>query len=222
MWGVMPTTLECLDGKVISKEKAELQMPIGDAMFKYMTVKGGDELVGVGSFYHRTDNSQYNGVNTTNYAPAYSFSTGAAHLTVDEETGVLDIDEFVFAHDCGRALNRRAVEGQLEGSIGMGLGYAVYEHAVTKEGKILNPNFRDYRLPTALDMPKMRTFYDFTPDAEGPLGAKEAGEGSAAPVAPAIANAVNMATGVYFTELPLDPEHIWRALHGMKDDRNAK
>ncbi len=222
MWGVMPETLECLEGKVISKEKAELQMPIGDAMFRYMTVKGGDELVGIGSYYHRTDNSQYNGVNTTNYAPAYSFSTGAAHLTVDEETGVLDIDEFVFAHDCGRALNRRAVEGQLEGSIGMGLGYAVYEHNITKEGKVLNPNFRDYRLPTALDMPKMRTFYDFTPDAEGPLGAKEAGEGSAAPVAPAIANAVNMATGIYFTELPLDPEHIWRALHGMKDDRNSK
>lgn len=87
---------------------------------------------------------------------------------MDEETGVLDIDEFVFAHDCGRALNKRAVEGQLEGSIGMGLGYAVYEHNVTKEGKILNPNFRDYRLPTALDMPKMRTFYDFAPDEEGP------------------------------------------------------
>lgn len=78
MWGVMPETLECLDGKVISKEKAEYQMSIGDAMFKYMTVKGGDELIGVGSYYHRTDNSQYNGNNTTNYAPAYSFSTGAA------------------------------------------------------------------------------------------------------------------------------------------------
>ena len=57
---------------------------------------------------------------------------------------------------------------------------------------------------------------------EALMGAKEAGEGPAAPVAPAIANAVNMATGVYFTELPLDPEHIWRALHGMKDDRNSK
>lgn len=222
MWGVMPHTLECLEGKVISKENAELQMTFKDAMFKYMSIKGGDELVGVGSYYHRTDNSQYNGVNTTNYAPSYSFSTGAAHLKVDEETGVLDIDEFVFAHDCGRALNRRAVEGQLEGSIGMGLGYAVYEHTVTKEGKVLNPNFRDYRLPTALDMPKMRTFYDFTPDEEGPFGAKEAGEGSAAPVAPAIANAVNMATGINITELPLDPEHIWRALRGMKDDRNTK
>ena len=65
----------------------------------------------------------------------------------------------------------------------------------------------------------MRTFYDFTPDEEGPLGAKEAGEGSAAPVAPAIANAVNMATGIYLTELPLDPEHLWRAMHGLKDYR---
>ncbi len=222
MWGVMPQTLECLEGKVISKENADLQMPFKDAMFKYMTIKGGDELTGIGSYYHRTDNSQYNGVNTTNYAPAYSFSTGATHLTVDEETGVLDIDEFVFAHDCGRPLNDRAVETQLEGSIAMGLGYAVYEHNVTEKGKILNPNFRDYRLPTALDMPTMKTYYHFAADDEGPLGAKEAGEGSAAPVAPAIANAVNMATGIHITSLPLDPEHIWRALNGMMDDRNSK
>ena len=225
MWGVMPHTLECLEGKVISKQRAELQMPFADAVFKCMEINGGDEVTGVGSYSHEGTTAQYNSTaddSKENFAPSYSFSAAAAHVNVDKETGVIDIDDFVFAHDCGRALNRRAVEGQLEGSIGMGVGYACFEHSITKEGRILNPNFRDYRFPTALDMPKMRTFYDFTPDEEGPFGAKECGEGSAAPVAPAIANAINAATGLHITELPLDPEHIWRQLNGMKDDRNSK
>lgn len=224
-WGVQPETLECLENKVISKENAELQMPFQQAVFQYMEVKGGDELTGVGSYSHKSNTAQYNSTgddNKENFAPSYSFSAAAAHVTVDKETGLVDIDDFVFAHDCGRALNRRAVEGQLEGSVGMGVGYACFEHNITDHGRIINPNFRDYRFPTALDMPKMRTFYDFTPDEEGPFGAKECGEGSSAPVAPALANAINAATGLHITDLPLDPEHIWRALNGMKDDRNSK
>lgn len=225
MWGVMPHTLECLEGKVISKQRADLQMPFRDAVFKWMAINGGDELTGVGSYSHEGTTAQYNSTaddSKENFAPAYSFSASAAHVTVDKETGCIDIDDFVFAHDCGRALNRRAVEGQLEGSIGMGVGYTCFEHNITKDGKILNPNFRDYRFPTALDMPKMRTYYDFPADEEGPFGAKECGEGSAAPVAPAIANAIHSATGIKITKLPLDPEHIWRMLNGMEDDRHSK
>lgn len=85
-----------------------------------MAMNGGDELTGVGSYSHEGTTAQYNSTgddSKENFAPAYSFSAGAAHVKVDLETGVVDIDDFVFAHDCGRALNRRAVEGQLEGSI---------------------------------------------------------------------------------------------------------
>ena len=224
-WDVMPETLECLEGRVISKQRADLQMPFQEAAFKTMAYNGGDEITGVGSYSHEGTTAQYNSTaddSKENFAPSYSFSAAAAHVFVDKETGVIDIDDFVFAHDCGRALNRRAVEGQLEGSIGMGVGYTCFEHTITKEGKVLNPGFRDYRFPTALDMPKMRTFYDFTPDKEGPFGAKECGEGSSAPVAPALANAIHSATGLHITQLPLDPEHIWRMLNGMTDDRNSK
>lgn len=224
-WGVMPTTLECLEGKVISKEDASLQMPFEQAVFKWMEFNGGDELTGVGSFSHRSNTAQYNSTgddNKENFAPAYSFSASAAHVLVDKETGCITIDDFVFAHDCGRALNRRAVEGQLEGSIGMGVGYTCFEHTITQDGKVLNPNFRDYHFPTALDMPQMRTFYDFEPDQEGPFGAKECGEGSSAPVAPAIANAIHCATGIHITKLPLDPESVWRQLNGMPPYRNSK
>lgn len=138
MWGVMPHTLECLEGKVISKQRADLQMPFRDAVFKWMAINGGDELTGVGSYSHEGTTAQYNSTaddSKENFAPAYSFSASAAHVTVDKETGCIDIDDFVFAHDCGRALNRRAVEGQLEGSIGMGVGYTCFEHNITKDGK---------------------------------------------------------------------------------------
>ncbi|MFR2694638.1 MAG: molybdopterin cofactor-binding domain-containing protein [Enterocloster bolteae] len=88
----------------------------------------------------------------------------------------------------------------------MGLGYAVYEHNVTREGKILNPNFRDYRLPTALDMPKMRNSSTTLHRTRKDLWAqRKQARAPAAPVAPAIANAVNMATGVYFTRAASGP-----------------
>ncbi len=143
-----------------------------------MAYNGGDEITGVGSYSHEGTTAQYNSTADDSkeiFTPSYSFSAAAAHVFVDKETGVIDIDDFVFAHDCGRALNRRAVEGQLEGSIGIGVGYTCFKHTITKEGRVLNPGFRDYRFPTALDMPKMHTFYDFTPDKEGLFGAKECG-----------------------------------------------
>ncbi len=221
-WSVEPHLLDIVDHKVICRDlgKTNLEMSWKDAVYATMTTKGGDEVVGIGSYYHRTNNQQFQG-KPSNYAPSYVFSTGACHLTVDEETGQINIDEFFFAHDCGRALNKRAVEAQLEGSIYSGLGYAVYEELKLKDGRMLNPNFRDYRMVTALDMPHITTKFDYPPDPEGPFGAKECGEGTTAPIAPAIANAIHMATGLHITELPLDPERIWRLLQQQKAEQAA-
>ena len=145
--------------------------------------------------------------------PAYRFSTGAAPVKVDEEIGCMEVSEFVFAHDCGRALSKCAVEGQVEGSVELGLAFAAFEECLFDEnGRMRNASFRDYRFPTALDMPNIRTILCGEPDADGPFGAKEAGEGGTAPVAPAIVNAIDRATGLKFRELPVTPEKIWRAL----------
>ena len=221
-WGVDPHLCDIVDHKVICRDmgRTNLEMSWKDAVFHTMVSRGGDEVVGVGSYYHRTSNQQFQG-KPSNYAPSYVFSTGACHLKVDEETGQIDIDEFFFAHDCGQALNKRAVEGQLEGSIYSGLGYAVYEEMKLRNGRIMNPNFHDYHMPTALDMPHITTKFDYAPDPEGPFGAKECGEGTTAPIAPAIANAIHMATGIEIHELPLDPERIWRLLR-ERDRKNAE
>jgi CO/xanthine dehydrogenase Mo-binding subunit len=224
-WDTEPHLLDIIDHKIINCDvelgKGDLEMSWKEAVTGYMSTHGGDELVGIGSYYHRTNPKQFEGT-PSNYAPSYVFSTGACHLYVDMETGCLDIDEFFFAHDCGQALNPRAVEGQLEGSIYSGLGYTIYEELKLKNGKMLNPNFRDYRMMTALDMPPIVTKYDYPPDSEGPFGAKECGEGTTAPIAPAIANAIHMATGLYVSELPLDPENVWRMLKDQGKIKTGK
>jgi len=219
-WGVEPHLLELIDHKVICRDmgKEDLEISWKDAVYHYMTCHGGDELIGVGSYYHRTNTAQYQG-KPSNYAPSYVFSTSACKLTVDEETGVVDIHDFFFAHDCGQALNPRAVEGQLEGSVYSGIGYTLYENLIEVEGRQMNNNFHDYRIPTALDIPPIHTKYDYPPEPEGPFGAKECGEGTTAPIAPAVANAIRMATGIRINTLPLDPEHVWRMLCEQKGSK---
>ena len=95
----------------------------------------------------------------------------------------------------------------------MGLGYALMEkEMINDKGRVTNPGFRDYRFPTAMDMPEIKTIFCGVPDEVGPYGAKECGEGSTAPVAPAIVNAVAMATGIRPHQIPIDPEHLWRLI----------
>ncbi len=214
---VDPLTLTMHDFRVFVKDNPEIGMNFDDAVKAYQIQNEGKDIVGIGSYYHDVDSSIYRTFKG-NFAPSYSFSTGAAKVKVDEETGVVDIDDFIFAHDCGRPLNIRAVEGQIEGSVQMGLGYAIYEECILKDGKMLNPSFRDYRFPTALDMPEIQTIICGEPDPEGPFGGKECGEGSTAPVAPAIVNAVSKATGLKFHTLPLTPEKIWRACKEKKNN----
>jgi len=211
-----PEDITMKDHRVFIKSNSEKNISYGEAIWMYEEKHFGKAVIGVGSFAHDGDKDIYV-KNEGNYAPAYSFSTGAARVEVDDETGCIDISDFIFAHDCGRPLNLRAVEGQIEGSVLLGLGFAVYEECLFDEkGKMLNPSFRDYRFPTALDMPQIQTIICGEPDEEGPFGAKEAGEGSTAPVGPAIVNAINRATGLKFHDLPVTPEKVWRAIKEKK------
>ncbi|AHF10463.1 xanthine dehydrogenase family protein molybdopterin-binding subunit [Dehalobacter restrictus] len=217
--GVDAGALICKDHRIFVEADPTKGMSYGEAVFAYQEENGGKEVVGVGAYAHKGDKKIYM-EGKTNFAPAYSFSTGGAKVKVDEETGIVDIEDFVFAHDCGRPLNVRAVEGQIEGSVQMGLGYVLFEECkISADGKLLNPSFRDYRFPTALDMPRIKTILCGEPDAEGPFGAKECGEGSTAPVAPAIVNAVSKATGIHFRKLPLTPENVWKELQEQQKNK---
>jgi 4-hydroxybenzoyl-CoA reductase subunit alpha len=148
--------------------------------------------------------------------PAFSFGAQVAEVEVDRETGLVRVKKIWTAHDCGTVINPAGVEGQLEGSIHMGLGYTLSEQLVVENGKTLNTTLLDYKIPTALDMPPGESVCIETYEPEGPMGAKEAGEGLASPTAPAIAEAVYHATDYRCKDLPITPEKV---LKGMKKNR---
>ena len=145
---------------------------------------------------------------------AYSWATQMTEVVVDTDTGVVRLERVTAAHDVGRVLNRLGLEGQIEGGIVMGQGYALTEEMRIEEGVCRNPNFRDYKLVTAPEIPEMDIAFIETMDGEGPQGAKGVGEAPAICMAAAIANAIYNATGVRITELPFTPEKVYRALHG--------
>jgi 4-hydroxybenzoyl-CoA reductase subunit alpha len=115
-------------------------------------------------------------------------------------------------HDCGQPLNPMSVEGQVEGCIVMGMGYALSENLSFEGGQTLNPSFLGYKAPAANQAPEIIIHHVISQDPEGPFGAKETGEGSLDPTTPAIANAIYNAIGVRIKDLPITPEKILREL----------
>jgi len=144
-------------------------------------------------------------------SPTYSFQAYIAHVTVDPDTFEVTVKKVWAAHDCGKALNPLAVEGQIEGCIHMGLGQALIEEMPYLKGNIQGPNFLDYRTLTPMQMPDVDIIIVESNDPEGPFGAKEAGEGPLLPILPAVANAIYDAIGVRMYSLPMTPDKLWKA-----------
>src|SRR5579862_4665269 len=152
-------------------------------------------------------------------SPAYSYSAQVAEVSVDEETGEVTVHKVWAAHDCGRALNPVSVEGQIIGSVWMGMGQALTEEMVWKDGMLMNPGLLEYRSPSSVESPEIEPIIVESIDPEGPFGAKECSEGSLAATIPAIANAIYDAVGVRLHESPFTPERVLAALRAKK---NAK
>jgi probable selenate reductase molybdenum-binding subunit len=143
------------------------------------------------------------------------FLASFAEVAVDTETGRLRIVDYVAAVDCGTAINPRMAEGQVEGAIANGIGYALYEQMVfTTKGRMRNPDFARYKILNTVDMPPLEVILVDSYDPTGPMGAKSISEiGINAPI-PTIANAIYDAIGVRLTRTPFTAETIWEALQG--------
>ena len=155
-------------------------------------------------------------------SPCYSYSACVVELTVDEETGTVDLENVWIGHDVGRALNPLLVEGQVEGSVYMGIGEALMEEQVFRKNLHKHPSMLDYKSPTTLETPEIHTILVETDDPEGPFGAKEAGQGPLLPVIPAIANAIHHALGVRIDEVPITPDKILKALDLKRAGKPAR
>ncbi|MDP6539278.1 MAG: xanthine dehydrogenase family protein molybdopterin-binding subunit [Planctomycetota bacterium] len=154
-----------------------------------------------------------------NMSANYTFGTQGVEVEVDRETGEVRILGLVFLIDVGRVINPQTLRGQMYGGIAQGLGYALYEQVHTEQGRITNPGFTDYKLPTAVEMgfPIELEFIE-TDDPSGPFGAKGVGEPALVPTAPAIANAIQDAVGVRIRSLPITPEKVLAALRAADAD----
>lgn len=167
----------------------------GEAVFNPTNARPPDSVTGYG-----------------NNNPTYSFGAQAAVVEVDVETGKVDVVAIVAAHDVGKAINPLLVEGQIDGGVSMGIGYALFEELQLQGGVTLNANFHRYKLVNSTEMPPVKKIIVETIDPHGPFGAKGIGEPTTIPTAPAIANAIFNVVGVRIKELPITPEKIIRAL----------
>ncbi len=145
----------------------------------------------------------------------YSFATQIAQVTVDTLTGQVVVDHVWAAHDVGRAVNPAGIEGQVEGGVAQGLGLALTEQFILKDGQVLSDNLTTYLLPTALDVPEITTLIVEHPEPDGPWGAKGIGEPAIIPTAAAIANAVSDALGAQVREIPITPDKIFEILKNL-------
>ncbi|MFC1822172.1 xanthine dehydrogenase family protein molybdopterin-binding subunit [Thermodesulfobacteriota bacterium] len=193
--------MECRDGRIYPKGRSDRSMTFGEAVAMVQKTNRGEPLIAHG-YYTPRDKGLV--------SPAFGFGTQVAEVEVDKETGLVTVKKMWTAHDSGTIINPRNVEGQLEGSIQMGLGYALSEQFFMEGGKTLNTSFLDYKIPNALDMPPGEMVHVEAFEPEGPFGAKECGEGLASPTAPAISEAVYHATGYRCRDLPISPEKILR------------
>ena len=155
-------------------------------------------------------------------AAFYEFNCTAAEVAVDQDTGYVTLVKHVLVGDSGRSLNPQQVAGQDEGAAVMGLGHTLMEHIILDDaGRIRNLGAIDYRIPTSMDLPQeMHSESVENADGPGPYGSKGVSEGGLLCTAPAIGSAVAEATGVVIRDLPLTPEHVWRAIrdHGADAD----
>jgi xanthine dehydrogenase D subunit len=138
----------------------------------------------------------------------YGFSAHRAVVDVDLELGLVKVVQLDCAQDVGKAMNPDAVLGQIHGGSAQGLGLAVMEEIQVTNGKVRNPSFTDYLIPTILDMPPMRVDVIERPDPHSPYGVRGVGEPPTISATPAIANAIRAATGLELPRVPIRPEHI--------------
>lgn len=169
-------------------------------------------IVGTGKYKPPRLGGSYKGA-AVGTSPAYGCSAQIVEVTVDLETGEITVDGMTDAHDCGLAINKTSVEGQMQGSLSMGLGECLFEEVkFDSRGRIVNPSLGEYKIPTALDMPKVKSIIVESHEPNGPYGAKEVGEGAIMPTIPAILNAIYDATGVRINELPVTSERLFMAM----------
>jgi CO/xanthine dehydrogenase Mo-binding subunit len=148
---------------------------------------------------------------------SYGYAAQAVEVEVDTRTGQVQVLDVISVHDVGRVVNRQMLEGQIEGCVAQALGYALLEHFQSRDGRVTTPSLSTYLLPTALDVPtRLTPIFLETPDGAGPFGARGVAEMPMVPLAPAVAAAIQAATGVWLSQQPMTPERVLAGLRAAR------
>ena len=209
--GVEADALEAHEGRIRTKAHPQSGLPIG-AVANQAYAKGGTPPIASATWNPPTlpldpETGQGKPFNS------YVYATQIAEVEVDDETGEVRVLRVVAAHDCGTPINPMLVEGQVEGGIAMGVGFALHEEIhFDGAGRQMNASLSSYLVPTCVDMPQIEVAIVRNRDPSGPYGAKGVGEPTAVPTAAAIANAIYDAVGVRITSLPATAEKVLAAI----------
>ena len=209
-----PCDLDMADGKVFIKSDPENALPLSElaAMCAAEGLPLSNLALFKAPFSEKLDPMNLQG----DVFPDFTFGAQAVEVAVDTETGEITVLKSVACHDVGRAINPTAVVGQIQGGSAQGLGYALMEEVIVKDGVIQTPSFSEYLIPTSRDIPTTKAIILESGTGVGPFGAKGIGEPALTPAAPAVANAVANAIGVRIHELPLTPEKVLAALDRVR------
>jgi carbon-monoxide dehydrogenase large subunit len=214
LWSVPEEELRLMHSKVLWKNRKTISFEeLLRESFAGKTLLGVGEVQGKRSWAGDSE--------TDMTAAGWPFGAQAIEAEVDEETGKVKVLRVASAHDIGKAINPRMVSGQIEGGVVMGLGYALCEELEFDGGKVTNPTFADYKIPTTCDVPKVMPIIVEKPYSSEPFGAKGVGEVSLFGIAPALANAIADAIGIRIKELPITPEKILGSLKQKREEKNV-
>jgi len=201
-----PEKLSLRGGKIHGLEGQSLSF---EELMQSVFLSKAGELIGRGAYQDVKSKKAALGSPTT----FWEISWGAAEVEVDRDSGEIKLTRYVSLSDVGQAINPVLCEGQDEGGVMNAIGHSLLEEMVYKDGQLLNPNLVDYRVPTFAHVPKdFESILVESRNGPGPFGSKGTGEGSLLPVASAIANAIDRATGLRLYSLPMTPEKVWLGL----------
>ncbi len=218
MLDAMPEELELKEGHVVVTDRPERNVWLGKVIRKALI--DNTPVVGRGSYMPKVDpRREWVSNPKGQHAGTFSYGAVVAEVEVDTETGQVRVVNVTGAHDCGFAINPRAVEGQLEGSVASGgVGATLLEEHHWDGGQMLNANMLEYKVPLSVDMPQITPIIVETMDPEGPFGAKEAGLWGSMNMFQAIGNAIYDAVGVWIKEFPITPDKVLKALEEKDRD----
>lgn len=214
-----PEDVDCVDETFRVANGAQSALPFADVVAAALVDEGAITVKGSFTCPPEAQGGKHRG-GAVGSTMGFSYAAQVVEVSIDDATAAITVDKVWVALDCGHAINPLAVEGQIQGSVWMGMGQAMSEETRYLEGLPAHASLLEYRMPTIVDSPPIETYIVETHDPYGPFGAKEASEGALAGFPPALVNAIANAIGINLNELPVTPDRVMDAL--VQRRRQAK